>query len=913
VTRVQYLVLTAVMCLFPVLAYGQGGDSGSINGYVFDQAGTPLKGVKVSASSPTQIGGAKTTYTGEDGSFRLRSLIPGQFEVNASAPKLRTVVQKGVKVGITSAVELNLIMDVETATEQVTIKQTTPLVSTTKPNVAEEFDTEFVEALPHHARDNIHRDMVGSVAGSVANRMRGGAANQTIVTQDGFDMGPPGKTISPTLKSSAAFEIQTGGYAGDNPTASGGILNLVTRSGSNKFEFEFNATGENNALQFFRDERDPRSDTFYYVLNPTIAGPIIKDKLWFFFNTETHLTQDGKQRDVEGIFPDPLPTQRYIQKGSIKLTWQASSRNKLSLITNYELIWERDRVGGVGIDAQGQEDRNTQRIFLGTIWESVLTDNLIMRNQLGATFLPEHIFPARCRDQKDTCDQIPSVQQTFPRAQRLDNATNHTRTDLYGLQLVTAFEYFLSSPSLGEHNFQLKNRFYTEQEIKRASHTGDRLYELNGQVPLALTTFYSNDPRREPERYGWFIGSDTVTRDVVTLTDTWRPTRHLTVTPALSYAWGKGGTTGGDTVIDAATWAPGLSAVWDATHDGRTALRASASNYVDMDIGAVARHTIGSQAQQRCLWNPATNAYDLNCVYSGGSNTATIGSPCGPDGIDQNGNSCRQKLQVPRTWEVTAGGEREITSGIGVSLDFVHRTFNNQYEVNETNRIWNPAGTKLDTIGGYRNGRPETINDLETPDGAQRRYDGITLGVNKREGRLKANFSYTVSWLRGTVAGGTGNAWGDIPARDVYLDGYLPDDHRHEFKLSASYQATPWLSFGTRTTYLSGFPYDRLFLNEVTSGYDQYRTTRGLNPGTDVNDPADDRELRLPDQMEVNFQARVNLLPFIGQRLDLYVDVLNSLAIRSALTVGTNDGTDFGVQRTWMDPFRIRLGVNYKF
>jgi hypothetical protein len=41
--------------------------------------------------------------------------------------------------------------------------------------------------------------------------------------------------------------------------------------------------------------------------------------------------------------------------------------------------------------------------------------------------------------------------------------------------------------------------------------------------------------------------------------------------------------------------------------------------------------------------------------------------------------------------------------------------------------------------------------------------------------------------------------------------------------------------------------------------------------------------------------------------------VLNSLAIRSALTVGTNDGTDFGVQRTWMDPFRIRLGVNYKF
>jgi hypothetical protein len=243
------------MCLVPVLAYGQGGESGSINGYVFDQTGMPLKGVKITASSSTQIGGAKTAYTDDEGAFRMRSLIPGTFEVKATAPKLRTVVQKDVKVGITSAVELNLIMDVETAAEQITVKQAQPLVSTTKPNVAEEFDTEFVEALPHHARDNIHRDMVGSVAGSVSNRMRGGAANQTIVTQDGFDMGPPGKTISPSLKSSAAFEIQTGGYAGDNPTASGGILNLVTRSGSNKFEFEFNATGENNSLQFFLDER----------------------------------------------------------------------------------------------------------------------------------------------------------------------------------------------------------------------------------------------------------------------------------------------------------------------------------------------------------------------------------------------------------------------------------------------------------------------------------------------------------------------------------------------------------------------------------------------------------------------------------------------------------------------------------
>ena len=181
--------------------------------------------------------------------------------------------------------------------------QKAPVVSTTKPNVTEDFSNDFVEALPHHTRDNIHRDMLGSVAGAVGNRMRGGGANQTLVTQDGFDMGVPGRVISPAFKSTAAFEIQTAGYGADNPTAPGGMLNLVTRSGSNQFEFEFNATADADQLRFFRDSVDTRADTFYYVVNPTFAGPIIKDKLWYFVNTELHFTQDGRQPRSPGRVP----------------------------------------------------------------------------------------------------------------------------------------------------------------------------------------------------------------------------------------------------------------------------------------------------------------------------------------------------------------------------------------------------------------------------------------------------------------------------------------------------------------------------------------------------------------------------------------------------------------------------------
>src|SRR5256885_15061757 len=109
-------------------------------------------------------------------------------------------------------------MEVMTSVEEVKVIEKSPLVSTTKPNLREEFSNDFVDALPHHGRDNIHRDMLGSVAGSMSNRMRGGGANQTIVTQDGFDMAPPGKTIPPALNAPAALEVETRGHSADHPT-----------------------------------------------------------------------------------------------------------------------------------------------------------------------------------------------------------------------------------------------------------------------------------------------------------------------------------------------------------------------------------------------------------------------------------------------------------------------------------------------------------------------------------------------------------------------------------------------------------------------------------------------------------------------------------------------------------------------
>jgi hypothetical protein len=917
---VAITVLTVV--LLSQRAHGQGGNDGSIVGYVFDQTGSPIRGVKVSASSPTQIGGVKTAYTTDEGLFRFRQLFPGTFQVSAAAPKLKTVIQKGVKVGITAAAEVNIVMEVQTAgIEEVKVVEKAPTVSTTRTAVKEVYDLDFVEAMPFNSRDQVFNQMVGQIGGAVGGRVRGGAGNQTIFTQDGFDM----RDQYPVTKASAAYEIQSAGYGADNATASGGIVNLVTKSGSNRWELEFNATAENDSLRF-GDSRDSPGN-YYYLVNPAAAGPIIKDKLWFAFAFESHVLGRGRPQDVEGVLPTPDRHVKLINKGTLKVTWQVTGRNKLTLLANFDSAFNKNLKGALGVEPEAQQNRRAGPSGLwGFIWESLLTDDLVFRTQAAYSRRPQYWYPAACENgDLGSCDIAPGIINKFPRRVEYGGvavgcsgtgecgsatAVPHRRLDLDVYQTFNQLQWFVDSKILGEHNFVLKDQLYVEQETTRLAQPGNYYDEYLGTgAPEARTTFFSNDPRLDDARFGWWIGSDTIYRNNASFSDAWRPTRHVTITPAISYVWSRGTNSQGHTVVNSKTWAPSVAGAWDATHDGRTVIRGSYSQYVDMAIRTPVQHTIGDPITQRCLWNASRNAFDRNCEYRGG-NRNTFGLPCGPTGIDVRGNPCSERLGVPRTHEYTLGGEREVIPGVALAVDLVYRKFNNQYEQRETNRIWNQAGTN---IVGYRNGRAESIIDMGTPDGATRTYRGVTAALNKRQGLVRTYVSYTLSELFGTVFNGSNNPWGDIPGRDVYLDGPLPDDHRHEIKASATVAARTWLSLGIRYNFTAGFPYNRLFRNEATGGYDNYRAVRGVDPGRNLNDPGDDRQLRTPVRQDLNMQVRLALLPIIGHKLDLYVDALNILNLRTPTAYGSNDGTDFGRETDWLDPFRMRLGLDYKF
>ncbi len=897
------------LLLAPSAVFAQGSNSGAIVGNVMDQAGNPVKGVKIVVKSDTQIGGQKTAYTNDEGFFRIIQLEPGEFEIHATAPGLAPYVQKGVKVGISAAAEISPIMEVKTAEEQVVVVQKAPVISTTTANVKEVYDVEFMDSLPLAARNNGPASMALSASGAIrGQKMRGGNDNQTAYTMDGFTM----LGQFPTLKSAAAYEIQGAGYGADNPTVTGGVVNLVTRSGSNRFEAQFETFVQSPQLQFFRDSTDSRLGESFLLLNPTLSGPIIKDRLWFAVNAEFNEFVVGRDKDPLGILPDPPNSLKTVMKGTGKVTWQASPRHKVSLVFNWDWSFEFNRNGGLGYTADAQEDRLSRRYFGGLIWEALLTDKLVFRSQLGVVMWPEHIYPRLCATNPN-CDFVVPVANTYPRTVYYNNSNNHQRNDTSSIELINRLEYFLDTKSFGEHDIKVSDTFRAERQVMRQARPGDQFLQYNGDIPLQLTEYFSNDPRYETPRYGWNIVAGITQKNTTTLADTWRATRHLTFTPAISLVFGRGENQRGDVAVNTLAWAPSITAAWDPTHDGRTVIRGSFSSYVDVELLDLARFSSGSQASRNCRYNAANGLFDTGCTFSGGLSSNTFGLPCGPTGVDITGKNCREALRIPRTWEYTTGAEREVVEGVALGSDVIYRRFINQYESRETNRIWNASGSELDRTGSYRNGRAQTIMDMGTPDGARRSYLGVTTSLSKREGKVKARIAYTWSQLQGTVYGGNSNPYGDITPRDVYLNGPLSDDHRHEVKALMTYQATSWLSLGATDTYYSGVPYSRLFRNTETGNFEDYRARRGSNPGTNINDPSDDRELRLPDVQDMAVQVRVNLRPLIGHRLEFFADILNVLALRTITSVQEQDGPQFGQLTGRMSPFRVRLGASYKY
>ncbi len=329
------------LVLIAISVVAQSSTTGSIEGTVTDPNGQVVRGATITATSPNLIS-PKSASSGDDGRYLISALPPGKYKITIDSAGFGKYEQDEVSVnlGRTSSVDAKLALATATATVTVTGGAAVDVAAnTTGSNVSTEQFSNFptqrtVQGLYTIAptvtrsglRDATGRDRDPSVAGS------SGPENNYIL--DGVNTTDPafgGSGANLPFEFVQEVEIKTGAYGAEYGKSTGGIFNVITKSGGNEFHGDLFGYGTTKGLvravknfSFTGSSANGFSET---DIGGDIGGPIVKDKLWFFgaFNpqrrTNFYLTQ---------TFFQPVQNKVTIPFYAGKVTWALNSKNTLT-------------------------------------------------------------------------------------------------------------------------------------------------------------------------------------------------------------------------------------------------------------------------------------------------------------------------------------------------------------------------------------------------------------------------------------------------------------------------------------------------------------------------------------------------------------------------------------------------------
>jgi hypothetical protein len=305
------LVLCCCLTLFALTtpaAFAQE-TTATVGGMVTDQSGGVLPGATISLKH-LATGRLYETVTGTEGVYYLPLLPIGSYEVTFSLPGFQPRIVRGVDLAVNDRVRLDAILQTGGVSEVVQVTGQTQVQTTTA--VQKLIDSKQVQELPINNRnfakltelapgvssdlsDEIGVGLTSTMSISV-NGARRNAVNWLVDGVMNVDVGSNITLLStPTLESIEQFKLITSSYAAEWPRSGGGIVNVVTKSGTSKYSgsgYEFFRSDALNSNSYFREQstdpavRDNPPDLSYHNFGFTVGGPIVKEKLFFFFSEE---------------------------------------------------------------------------------------------------------------------------------------------------------------------------------------------------------------------------------------------------------------------------------------------------------------------------------------------------------------------------------------------------------------------------------------------------------------------------------------------------------------------------------------------------------------------------------------------------------------------------------------------------
>jgi outer membrane receptor protein involved in Fe transport len=294
--------------------------TGRIIGNVADPSGAPILGASVTATNTgTKI--VQTTTTDASGFYQVLSLPIGQYEVTIEAAGFRKEVFERQKLQISQSLRLDAKLSIGQTTESVEVTSQAANVETVNQTIGTSVTGETIQRAPLNGRNVLDLAALqpgvtetNPDSGAAGNySIAGGRSDSVTYLLDGAmnnDLLDNGVVYNPNPDTIAEFRIMESDYSAEYGRNGGGIISVVTKSGTNEWHgsaFEFLRNDAFNANTFFNKVQDlPRDVLKRNQYGGTFGGPIHKDKFFFFVGYQG---QRLSQQEVSGQNPVFTPAQ----------------------------------------------------------------------------------------------------------------------------------------------------------------------------------------------------------------------------------------------------------------------------------------------------------------------------------------------------------------------------------------------------------------------------------------------------------------------------------------------------------------------------------------------------------------------------------------------------------------------------
>ncbi len=828
----RFSLMVAAMLIAVPPAFAQS-PTGTISGHIVDATGLALPGVEVTVGSPN-LQGLRGATSSVNGDYVIPMLPPGSYSVTfeLSGFDRRTT---SVDVAATQAVAVNTMLSIaalETSIEVVGHASDSPAAHA---QGAATLKQDLIASLPNNRTIDASLLLAPSVHPTGPRRAystAGSTSFENLFMVNGVVVNENlGGQALPLYIEDAIQEttISTSGISAEYGRFSGGVVNVVTKSGGNLFGGSFRDTLQNDNWRtltpFERQTNATKTDKVVPTYEYTFGGPVLKDRLWFFTagrfqnqqqslatkTTNISYVRGDETKRYEGkVTYTPMSAQTV--KGSFsKITESITNDTQFNVMDanslyNDTIPQDLLSLGYTGVirrnlflEAQ-YSSRHFSFVNTGSPTTDLINGTLLIDNQRGGQ---RYFSPTFC----GACD-----------AERRNND-----------DLFVKGSYFLSSKGAGSHDMVFGYDTFNDKRFVNNHQSGSD-YRILGTTSIVQGT----------NIYPVFLGNDTTTIQYNPILvssqgtnfrehslfyhDMWRPTARLGVNLGVRWDKNHGVNGAGQLVSSSATLSPRAGIVWDPKGDGVLSVTASFGKYAASLANSVAdsSSTGGQVATYRWFYQgPSINASSAGTLVdsaaaiqqvfnwfnaNGGLNRTALSAS-----VPGVSTRIAGSLESPYVLEYASGLTRQLGHRATLRVDGTYRHYRNFY----ASAIDRTTGVVTDQFG-----KSFDLSLVQNTDAVQRKYAGVATSLTYRGTRVNAGGSYTLShaWgnFDGEASNGSGPSTTSVLAYPEYKnaswnnpEGDLAVDQRHRMTAWANY-AVPFvagLSVSGVESVASGVPY----------------------------------------------------------------------------------------------------------